>query len=454
MITLAVILLLFSTFIYLTTSNRLNAEVDRGLLAIAEAVASPTLEPFRTSAPTVIDQILEDFIGPKVADKFVQITNAQGKIFAHTKNLQLFSLPLDKTTRLMAGLGSSTYQTHSGFNRYPLRIITMPIMENGRLVQVVQVGTLLDYTTDILDKLLVIFAISIPLSLFLLWYGGWFLADRALKPVELITASARKISAENLGLRLEVVNPNDEIGQLARTFNLTLDRLENAFNRTRQFSTDVSHELRTPLTILRGETEVGLRWGGNPDEFKKILKSNMEEIKRMSDIIGNLLELSRAEEGKLGLELTLVDLEQLFEDLCSQFRLQAQEKDITLTVAGRALHVHGDEKRLNKLFLNLLDNALKFTPSGGQVRITLDQDPKWAKVSVTDTGPGIPIADLPHVFEQFYRVDKARNRNDGGSGLGLSQVRSLSEAHGGRVELVSPPGKGCTFTVFLPLPTA
>lgn len=448
--TLAAVLLLFSTFIYLTTSNRLNAEVDRGLLAIAEAVASPTLEPFRSRAPAIIDQILEDFIGPKVADKYVQIADANGNVIARSKNLLSFSLPLRKSVRMMAGMGETSYQTHKGLNHYPLRVITIPVINNGQLLQVVQVGTLLNYTTDILDELLLAFAVSIPLSLLLLWYGGWFLAGRALKPVEIITASARTISADNLGQRLEVINPNDEIGQLARTFNMTLDRLEDAFNRTRRFSTDVSHELRTPLTILRGETEVGLRWCGNPDEFKKILSSNMEEINRMSDIIGDLLDLSRAEEGRLGLELMPVDLNKLIEELLGQMGPRAEEKRITLTFTGGTAIVSGDQARLKQLFSHVIDNAVKFTPENGEIIIMLEDEADMGKLTVTDSGPGIPQNDLPHVFDQFYRVDQARNRNDGGSGLGLSLVRSIAEAHGGKVAVTCPPGQGCTFTVFLP----
>lgn len=451
LVTSAVILLLFSTFLYLTISSRLFAEVDRELLAIAEAVASPTLEPFRNSAPSVLDQVLEDFIGPKFADKFVQISDASGRVFSRSKNLQQFRLPLDKPTLLIAGLGKSSSQTRKGPHAHRIRTIVLPVMADGRLEQIVQVGAPLTGVTETLDKILLVLTVSIPSSLLLLWCGGWFLAGRALKPVDLITRSAQKISAENLSHRLEVVNPNDEIGRLAETFNHTLDRLESSFNRTRRFSTDVSHELRTPLTILRGETEVGLRWCGNPDEFKKILKSNLEEINRMSDIIAHLLELSRAEEGKLTLDLKRVDLQELLQNLVQQTRLPAEEQKIAIAMTGSGpVYVSGDILRLKQIFLNLLDNALKFTPYGGEIRVLLEHEPGWAKVSVIDSGPGIPEKDLPYIFDQFYRVDKARNRKDGGSGLGLSLVRSLSEAHGGRVELQCNPGGGCAFTVYLP----
>ncbi len=451
LVTSAVILLLFSTFLYLTISSRLFAEIDKELLAIAEAVASPTLEPFRKSAPSVLDQVLEDFIGPKIAGKFVQISDAEGRVFSRSKNLQQFNLPLDKPTLMIAGMGKSTFQTRKMPPSYRVRTVVLPVMVDGRLEQIVQVGAPLTKVTETLDKILLVLAVSIPSSLLLLWCGGWFLAGRALKPVALITRSAQKISAENLSHRLEVVNPNDEIGRLAETFNHTLGRLENAFDRTRRFSTDVSHELRTPLTILRGEVEVGLRWCGNPDEFKKILKSNLEEINRMSDIIAHLLELSRAEEGELTLDLKRVDLQALLQDLVRQTGLPAEERHIAIAMTGSGpLHVSGDPLRLKQIFLNLLDNALKFTPTGGEIRLLLEHEREWAKISVIDSGPGIPEDDLPYIFDRFYRVDKARNRKDGGSGLGLSLVKSLSEAHGGRVELQCSPAGGCAFTVYLP----
>lgn len=453
LVTLTAILLLFSTCIYLTISNRLYAEVDQELLATAEAVASPTLAPFRASAPSVFDQILEDFLGPKISNKFVQISNPDGKVFSHTTNLDGNYLPLDKTALIISGIGKSTYHTYRNlFWRYPVRVITMPVIDNGQLVHIVQVGMLMDYTTDILEKLLLIFVVSIPLAVVFLLYAGWFLAGRALKPVEVITRNARAISADNLDYRLEVQNPNDEIGRLARTFNMTLDRLQSAFNRMRRFSTDVSHELRTPLTILRGETEVGIRWGGDTEDLQKILKSNMEEINRMSDIIDNLLELSRTEEGKLVLDLAPVKLHDLLKDVCTKAAAEAERKKIALHLtAPSPLEVVGDANRLQQIFFSLLENAVKFTPPGGRVSLEMETEGNWAKVSVTDTGPGIPEQDLPHIFDQFYRVDGARNRNDGGSGLGLSLVRALCEAHGGKVEVVSLPGSGSTFTVSLPL---
>lgn len=451
-VTLAVILLLFSSFIYLTIRKQMYAEADRELLTITEAVASPTLDPFRNSAPSVFDQVLEDFIGPKVADKFVQVLDSKGEPIAHSRNLEDIRLQASPYVLSRARLGKLTYTTMKAAGLHPVRCLTYPIMTNGKLTQTVQVAVSLEGATDTLERLLLIFAISIPLSLLLLGYGGWFLAGRALKPVDLITRSAKKITAENLSHRLEVVNPNDEIGRLAETFNMTLARLENSFRRTRQFSADVSHELRTPLTILQGETEVGIKWVKEPDEFRELLQSNLDEIKRMSNIIEALLELSRMEEGGVKLELQEIGLRALFEELVQQRSILVREKELHIRLeAAKELYVWGDWLRLRQVFANLIDNAIKYTPEGGAITLTLEEVDARVRVEVTDTGPGIPAEDIPFIFDRFYRVDKARNRAHGGSGLGLSLAKTFTEAHGGRIEVVSKVGSGSTFIVHLPL---
>jgi signal transduction histidine kinase len=298
-ITLAIILVLFCSFLYLTIRKQLYQEVDREILTIAEALASPTLEPFRNSAPLVFDQVLEDFLGPRATGKYVQLFDSAGRITSRSRNLQDLRFPLSKEMLQEASLGKVAYDTAQLSEKYPIRAVTLPVFIDGRFENVVRVGATLKNATLTLDKIRLIIFILVPASLLLLSYGGWFLAGRALKPVDLITRSARKISAENMSHRLEVVNPHDEIGRLAATFNDTLARLENSFNRTRQFSTNVSHELRTPLTILQGGTEVGLKWAKEPEEFRELFRSNMEEIQRMTEIIDYLLAQSRAEEGVL-----------------------------------------------------------------------------------------------------------------------------------------------------------
>lgn len=455
-LTLAVILLLFCSLLYLSFRNSLYSEVDGDLLSVAESLSSSTLAPFRDSAPSALSQVLEDFIGPKAKDKYIQIVDRSGEVDAYSNNLQDFRLRMDKSDLRRAYSGKITYRADIRQGaRPPLRVIVYPIFEEGRLTDIIQVGASLEDAADTLDKIFLILVVSVPTAILLLTCGGWFLAGRALKPVELITGAARKINAENLNQRIEVVNPNDEIGRLAETFNNTLSRLESSFRKIRQFSSDVSHELRTPLTILRGETEVALRWAKEPDEFREIFESNLEEIRRMSGILEFLLDLSKADEGKLPLNLGDVELNDLLAGLVQQTAVLARENDVKLVFEPHPeVTVLGDRSRLHQLFLNLIDNALKYTEAGGAVWIEISSLDGQARVAVNDTGAGIPPEDIPNIFDRFYRVDKARNRADGGVGLGLAMAKSLAEAHGGRIEVASQLGKGSVFIVYLPLAPA
>lgn len=451
-VTLLVVMLLFSSFIYVTIRADLYKETDRGLLSIAESLASPTMEPFRKAAPSVFDQVLEDFFGPKIADKHVQLLEPNGNVSAASRNLNNVRLPLSRKALSKAGSGDICQETIS-IGGVPLRMITMPVYSDRHLARIVQVATSLNEQYDTLRKFEIIFGISIPLGILVLCGGGWFLAGRALKPVDEITRTAQRITAENLSQRLVVVNPNDEIGRLAETFNSTLARLEASFIRTKRFFADISHELRTPLTIIRGEAEVGMKWAKDPEEFREILHSTLDEVNRMSAMVESLLELSRAEEGGLHLETLELDMTQFIMSLAKEFQQQSriieQGKSIVVSPSCQ-ICVMGDLRRLRQVFSNLLDNALKFTPEQGTVRIGISAENSTAVINVSDDGPGIPPDDLPHIFERFYRVDQSRNRIDGGSGLGLSLVKSLVEAHGGSVTVESTIGKGSIFSVTLP----
>jgi heavy metal sensor kinase len=298
-----------------------------------------------------------------------------------------------------------------------------------------------------------------PLTLLAVCICGWFLAGRVLAPVENITRAMRRINAENLNQRLPIGRARDEISRLAETFNSMLSRLEESFRKVAQFSGDASHELRTPLTILKGETEVALRWAKHPDEFRKMLESSMEEIDRMSRIIEDLLILAKSDSGRKSLEIKELSLSDLLQELYLQAKTLGEPKKIRILLSlnvAEEIRIQGDELRLRQLFLNLIANAVKYTPAGGRVEITLATRGDQAVVSVVDTGIGIPAEHLAHIFDRFYRIDKARNREDGGTGLGLAIVQSLAQAHDGRVLVTSMPGEGSTFTVYLPIqgPTA
>jgi heavy metal sensor kinase len=304
-----------------------------------------------------------------------------------------------------------------------------------------------------LGELRSLLLLSSPVALVLVSVCGWFLAGRALAPVNSITRAMRKVNANNLNRRLPVGKARDEISCLAETFNAVLANLEESFGKIRQFSGDASHELRTPLTILKGETEVALRWAKHPDEFRKMLESSMEEIDRMGRIIEDLLTLAKSEAGSKSLVIKPFSLSDLLQGIYLQANILGEAKKIKAHLeldVTEEIRLMGDELRLRQVFLNLVANAVNYTPDGGQIEIALAVVDGEAKVTVSDTGIGIPEEHLSRIFDRFYRVDKARNREDGGTGLGLAIVKSLAEAHGGRIEVASVPGEGTSFTVFLP----
>lgn len=291
-------------------------------------------------------------------------------------------------------------------------------------------------------------------TLMVLALAGWFLAGRALAPVRCVTRAMARIDGDNLSQRLPAGAGRDEVARMIDGFNAMLTRLEEAFRRVKQFSGDASHELRTPLTILKGETEVGLRWAKQPDEFRKILESSMEEIDRMSRIIDDLLLLAKSESGQKPLAIKELSLSDLLQELYLQGRTLAEAKGIEVLLhpnVTEEIRIRGDELRLRQVFLNLITNAIKYTPDHGRVEISLDVAGDEVVVTVSDTGVGIAPEHLPHIFERFYRIDSARNRQDGGTGLGLAIVQAFVKAHQGRIEVNSLPGQGSSFAIFLPM---
>jgi signal transduction histidine kinase len=249
-----------------------------------------------------------------------------------------------------------------------------------------------------------------------------------------------------------VRNAGDELGRLSITINDMIRRLHDSFARVRQFSADASHELRTPLTIMRGEIELGLRSPKSLEEYRELLESTLEEIMRLTTIVDNLLTLEKADQGTGGANFSEVDLQALVEELYEDTELLAARKSIAIRLrTSTPITIVGDRGRLRQLFLNLVDNAIKYTPDGGGVSLALERHDGAAVFEVSDTGVGIAADDLGKIFDRFYRVDKARSRELGGSGLGLSIAKWIAELHRGTITVRSEPRKGSTFTVTLPI---
>ncbi|GAB4293538.1 MAG: ATP-binding protein [Desulfuromonadia bacterium] len=450
-VTLAAILVLYSVFLYLTIRAQLYAKTDQELLQIADSVASSTFDPFRDNPSSALDQVLKDFLGERYAGKMVQLVSNDGKILFTSELLEGATLPFDNSLLHSARRGVTEYDTTVTVDMKPIRFIMVPVLDHGKLVSIVQIGAPLGDEAEFLAGLRVILWLSIPLSIVALGGGGWFLAGRALKPVDDIAQSAELIDDRTLSARLVVVNPDDEIGRLTQAFNRTLDRLEAAFRRTKRFSVDVSHELRTPLTILKGETEVGLRWAKEPGEFREILENNLEEINRMSGIIESLLDLARIEEGRQRISLDPLELSSLVGEVFSRLMPDAVAKGVNLSFEPATdAFIRGDQQRIGQIVTHLVTNGIRFTPSGGRVTLSVETTETSVHLNVMDTGIGIPPEDLPFIFDRFYRVDSSRNRSAGGSGLGLSLVKTLVDAHGAQVVVKSEPGMGSRFTVIFP----
>jgi heavy metal sensor kinase len=304
---------------------------------------------------------------------------------------------------------------------------------------------------DTLWTLAVILAMGIPFAAGLAIAGGYFLAGRLLSPVGAMAQKAREITAESLAKRLPVDNARDEFGQLATVFNNTLSRLQDAFERLRRFTADASHELRTPLTAMRSVGEVALQNTLDAVSYRDVIGSMLEEVDRLTRLVETLLILTRADSGKIRLAREALDLGGLAGHVVEQLRVLADEKQQELTLqAPIRVQAIGDPALIRHALMNLIHNAIKYTPNGGTITVEVNATGGRAVVEVQDTGPGIPAAHRERIFDRFYRVDAGRSREEGGVGLGLAIARWAVEANGGQIELESEGRDGSLFRVILP----
>ncbi|WP_407179195.1 sensor histidine kinase [Bradyrhizobium sp. STM 3562] len=301
--------------------------------------------------------------------------------------------------------------------------------------------------------LAVILAAGIPFAAGLAIAGGYFLAGRVLSPVGAMAQKAREITAESLAKRLPVDNAQDEFGRLATVFNDTLSRLQDAFERLRRFTADASHELRTPLTAMRSVGEVALQSTLDPVAYRDAIGSMLEEVDRLTHLVEGLLMLTRADSGKLQLAPEALDLGRLVGHVIDQLRVLADEKHQELTLrAPIRVNAIGDAALIRHALMNLIHNAIKYTPNGGIISVEVNVTGGRAMIEVRDTGPGIPAAHRDRIFDRFYRVDTSRSREEGGVGLGLAIARWAVEANGGQLELASGGTDGSSFRLILPAP--
>jgi heavy metal sensor kinase len=316
----------------------------------------------------------------------------------------------------------------------------------------VEVGASTASIDTMLDHLLALLAVGLPVVLVVAVGGGYLLVRRALSPVDQIAGKAEVITQHNLNERLPVARTGDELERLSVSLNHMITRLDDAFQNSKRFVADASHELRTPLAILRGELEALVEDGATTQDQRDQLGSLLEEVERLTKIVERLFALSRLDAGEAQAEWVTLDLGELAATTADQMRLLAEDKHIALTceTESRAA-ISGDRVRLKEIVVNLLDNAIKYTPAGGAIHLRVAAAHGQAVLEVTDTGIGIPAEALGHVFDRFFRVGRTTPDAPDGAGLGLSIVKSISNAHGGEVEVDSVPGRGSRFRVKLPL---
>lgn len=287
-------------------------------------------------------------------------------------------------------------------------------------------------------------------TLILTFFAGWWTAHGISKRIRRMSAAAAEISATNLNRRLDVSQAEQEITDLARTLNETFDRLQAAMERQARFTADASHELRTPLSILMTQVEATLKKDRTAPEYRETLETCLRAAQRMKAVVDGLLTLARADAGEIKIAREPLDLRPIVEETVAMLEPMAQEHKIALTVSAQSVQVSGDRDRLREVVTNLVSNAIRYNREGGRVEVMLREEGGRALLTVADTGIGIPEADRPHLFERFYRVDKARSRAGGGSGLGLAITKWIVEAHGGSISFTSREGEGATFEARIP----
>ncbi len=346
--------------------------------------------------------------------------------------------------------GQKAFRVRYGPQGTPYMILSGAIMDERHDIYFMALGRPIENNRKALKEFTWNYFIILPLAIAVSSLFGWFLAGRALDPVNAVAQTAARITHSNLNMRLRTRGAHDELDRLIDSFNRMMERLHLSFEQIRQFSTDVSHELRTPLTVVRGQLEVALFTANTIEQYRDAMVNALEDVERLSNIVRALLLLSQAESGQLVLNKAPMDLCEMVRDLGEQYQIAAEAAGVELSYAlpAEPCAIHADRVQIERLFTNLLSNGIKYTPAGGHVRVLVEKEADAVKLIVEDDGVGIAPDHLPHIFDRFYRVPSADPEK--GLGLGLSFVAWIAKAHGGSIDVRSELQKGTRFTVTLP----
>ncbi|GEP44750.1 sensor histidine kinase [Brevifollis gellanilyticus] len=452
---LAAALMVFAVIVWLVARDTMSRDMDdflRGKALLLGRLVPPVPLP---ASRLIIEPWMEQELQLQENAVVVQMFTASGTFGGRSSNLRS-DIPLTEKGRHSEHPAGGVELETITLNGREWRIATHPRRERWGepVVFYAQAAMPLDAFATRENRLLGWLIAGGVVMLLAGAVSAAVLSKLWLRSVSTLEEAARGLSNSELGKRRLFVPSDDaELAALAASFNHLLDRLESAHTTQQRFTADASHELRTPLTVLRGEIEVALRKPRTAEEYREVLVSNKEEIERLSRLTENMLALAHVDVGDAVTQRELVNVSELCAGVTSRLQSLAAERQITLQHADATtepLSVSGDPVALDRVIFNLVENALRYSPVGEHVTVVVAKTPPWIEIQVSDTGGGIAPEHLGHLFERFYRVDKARSRSHGGSGLGLSIVKALVEAHGGMVEVESTVGRGSTFTVKLP----
>jgi len=427
-----------SKFIFDQTDQELISQADRFSILLTSQ-----------GSESVIDSALIEAHAAGVKKVFFRFLSANGEVFSSSdmSYWKDINIGVDETAvKELLKDSQPVFKTIAvSGRREKVRILYAAI--NPRII--LQVGVAMESYSHFLDALRRIFIATVSFLVVLAAGVGWFMARRAVSGIEAVTRTAQKISGGTLEERVPVKASGDEIDQLALTFNQMLDRIQALLKEIKEMSDNIAHDLRSPLARIRGAAEVTLASGKTLGEFEGMAASTIEECDRLLDMINTMLMISKTESGVEKIPSADVDLTGIVRQACELFGPTAEDKKVTVRCnLPDGIHLNGNTPMIQRMFSNLLDNAIKYTPPGGMVDINVSESQSQVVVAVKDTGVGISAHDLPHIYERFYRCDQSRSL--AGIGLGLSLARAIARAHGGDITVVSTPNEGSTFTVTLP----
>lgn len=438
---LALSLAAFCCIAYLAMGYSFRQTLQSELTERTEGVRDIIVEDGPQGRAALADE-LSEFANGLGSGGRLRVTDARGLLFASpgmTKSLEPSGLMTRRPWRQWID-GAS------------FMLLRQNVVVSGTPYDVTMAVATGDFDRTLKRGSTILFAAA-PVFLVLAALGGYWMSRRALVPVDQMTRAARSIGAQDLSQRLEVPPARDELARLAETLNEMLARLDSAFRKVTQFTADASHELRTPVAIMRTSAELALRRQRTESEYREALSQILHQTGEVSQLIENLLGLARADSGAAQMQMERTDVGALLADSCDKSKLLAEKQGVTLCRNGlnTPLWVQANAASIERLFTIVLDNAVKYTPSGGRIEVLLNVKDDFAVTEIRDTGIGISPHDLPRIFDRFYRADRARSREAGGAGLGLAIGKWIAEAHEGEIRVESKVGQGSSFEIWLPL---